>query len=193
LVIDWRLEYRRYQGIFYPGFFDAVYERNRALYAQQFADLLLHPDTAVYPGINGIYGEASFSFFREKIRFTGAYLMPWSTDPSFDWIDVTKNDYILARLTLKKGLIPVYDLSGSLSFERTGFVYALVSGTNVFDANAVFKSELVLPIGSTVDLALVATTTAAHDGEGNIVYEGTGTNLKPRVETSITFETRIRF
>lgn len=193
LVMDWRLEYRRYQGIFHPSFFDAAYERNRARYAQQFADLLIHPDTASYPGTNGIYGEAGFSFFRDQIQFTGGYLMPWSTDTSFNWVDVTKNDYILARLGLKKGLIPVYDLSLSLSYERTGFVYALVSGTNVFDAYAVFRSEVVLPIGSTVDFAVMTTTTAAHDGNGNIIYEGTGINLQPKVETSITFETRIRF
>ncbi len=194
ILIDWRLEFRHYRGAYRPTFFDASYERNRTQYAQEFAALLLDPASTDYYTVNGIYGEAGFSVFKDKIALTAGYMMPWSPEGNVDWTEVSQNDYLLARLVLKKGLIPLYDISGSISYERTGFAYALAEGNDLFDAEAVFKGELVLPIADTVDFAVVLSSAAVRNEDGEVVAVDPAADIfVPKVEPTITFETRIHF
>jgi len=194
ILIDWRLEFRHYRGAYRPTFFDASYERNRTQYAQEFAALLLDPASTDYYTVNGIYGEAGFSVFKDKIALTAGYMMPWSPDADVDWTEVSRSDYLLARLVLKKGLIPLYDISGSISYERTGVAYALSEGNDLFDAESVFKGELVLPIAGTVDFAVVLSSAAVRNEDGEVVAVDPAADIfVPKVEPTITFETRIHF
>lgn len=182
-ALDWRLEYRFYRGAYRPTFFNASYERNRTVYAEDFKDMLLSP--ASTEKVMGIYGEAGFSLLRERLAFNLGYMMPWRVEGSSDE-DVMKGDFFQAKLLVKKGLIPILDLSGSFSYERTGFVYALTTddeGVDLLDANTVLKGEVIYPIASNVDLAVViSTASSGFDDNGN-----------PEVEPTVTFETRIRF
>lgn len=194
LFIDWRLEYRQYRGAYRPTFFNAAYERNRAVYAQEFKNMLLNPAANVLT--HGIYGEAGFSLLKDKLTFNAGYMMPWSSDSAVPTENVLKNDYLQAKLLIKKGLIPILDLSGSFSYERTGFAYALMSnitGVGLFDANTVLKGEVVYPIASSVDFAIVVSTATAHTSEGAVIYETVNGQLTPKVEPTVTFETRVRF
>jgi hypothetical protein len=53
-----------------------------------------------------------------------------------------KEDFFQAKLLVKKGLIPILNLSGSFSYERSGFAYALTTddeGVSLLDANTVLK------------------------------------------------------
>jgi len=187
LFMDWRLEYRRYKGAYQPTFFNSAYERNRGSYARRFAEMLTSPaDTAL---TQGIFGEAAFSLLRDKISFNAGYMMPWGPDGVTE--EVLKDDYLVAKLEIKKGVIPIIDVSGSFSYERTGFAYALstdAAGVSLFDASTVLKGELVYPIASTVDFAIIVSTATSYEN-GAVVYE----NGMPKVEPTVTFETRVRF
>jgi len=190
LFIDWRLEYRQYRGAYRPTFFNSAYERNRAVYAQEFKEMLLNP--AGNKLTHGVYGEAGFSFFNDRISFNAGYMMPWSSDSATPTMEVLSNDYIQAKLLIKKGVIPVLDLSGSFSYERTGFAYAIasnVAGVSLFDANTVLKGEVIYPIASTVDFAIVVSTATSHNPDGSVRFE----YGQPKVEPTVTFETRVRF
>ena len=196
LFIDWRLEYRMYRGAYRPTFFDSSYERNRATYAFDYAELLKKGMTSEDITINGIYGEAGFSLFRNKLALTAGYMMPWSPNApaDLDWVDIARNDSVIAKVEIKKGLIPVVAVSGFLSYERTGFMYTLLSdteGVTLFDERTVFKGEVVYPISQGVDFAVVVSTVTARDKEGNIKYDPV--TFRPKVDPAVTFETRIHF
>lgn len=186
LFIDWRLEYRFYRGAFRPSLFDGTYERNRAQYAVDFINLAQNP-VSQEATINGIYGEAGFSLIKDKITMTVGYLMPWSPTGDVSFVDASKEDYIKAVLTIKRGLIPIYDVYGSISYERTGFVYALAKGQNLFDTNTIFKGEVVVPIAPTVDLAFILANNALRNETLSI------TNPTYTSGPTLTIETRVHF
>lgn len=187
LIVDWRLEYRYYRGAYRPTFFDNTYERNRVKYAQDFYHLLTTTNTSNDVTVNGIYGEAGFSLIKDKILFTAGYMMPWSPDSNASWDVISQQDYILAKLVINKGLLPFYDISGAITYERTGFAYAISKGQPLVDANTVFSGEVVVPLASTVDFAVVLAN--------NAVLTSSPTLTEPQYKTSptITFETRIHF
>lgn len=187
LIVDWRLEYRYYRGAYRPTFFDTTYERNRVKYAQDFYNLLINTNSSNDVTVNGIYGEAGFSLIKDKIQFTAGYMMPWSPDSTASWDVISQQDYILAKLIINKGLLPFYDISGAITYERTGFAYAISKGNPLVDANTIFSGELVVPIASTVDFAIVLAN--------NAVLTTSPTLSDPQYKTSptITFETRIHF
>ena len=186
LFIDWRLEYRLYRGAFRPSLFDGTYERNRAQYAVNFINLAQNP-VDQDATINGIYGEAGFSLIKDKITMTAGYLMPWSPTGDVSFVNASKEDYIKAVLTIKRGLIPIYDVYGSISYERTGFVYALANGQNLFDTNTIFKGEVVVPIAPTVDLAFILANNALRNETLSI------TNPTYTSGPTLTIETRVHF
>jgi len=187
LMVDWRLEYRYYRGAYRPTFFNNTYERNRVKYAQDFYNLLTTTNTSNDVTVNGIYGEAGFSLIKDKILFTAGYMMPWSPDSNASWDVISQQDYILAKLVINKGLLPFYDISGAITYERTGFAYAISKGQALVDANTVFSGEVVVPLASTVDFAVVLAN--------NAVLTSSPTLAEPQYKTSptITFETRIHF
>lgn len=187
LIVDWRLEYRYYRGAYRPTFFDNTYERNRVKYAKDFYNLLTTPNASNDVTVNGIYGEAGFSLIKDKINFTAGYMMPWSPDTTASWDVISQQDYILAKLVIRKGLLPFYDISGAITYERTGFAYAISKGKPLVDANTIFGGEVVVPIASTVDFAIVLAN--------NAVLTESPTLSDPQYKTSptITFETRIHF
>ncbi|OHE63972.1 MAG: hypothetical protein A2001_00915 [Treponema sp. GWC1_61_84] len=193
IFIDWRLEYRNYRGAFRPSFFNSGYERNRGTYAYEYASLLnsagMGTDAVT---VNGIYGEAAFSIIKDKIVFNAGYMLPWSPDSTEDWVDIAANDYLLAKLEIRKGLIPSLDVAGAFSYERTGFMHALLgnaSGVSLLDEKTVLKGEVLYPITKGVDFAVVLSTATSQDADGNVIYE----DHKPLVEPTVTFETRIHF
>lgn len=190
--LDWRLEYRQYRGAYRPTLFNALYERNRSRYVREYAALMA-ADGIDQSVLHGVYGEAGFRILGDKVEFGAGYLLPWTDDSSMTREEVLAEDYLMARVALKRGFLPFYGISASFTYERTGFAYAATTdakGVTFFDANTVLRSEAVVPIASTVDLAVVVTTAAVRDEEGNVVFLSNG---KPDVEPSVSLETRIRF
>jgi hypothetical protein len=194
LFIDWRLEYRYFTGLFRPSFFDTTYDRMRSEYAVAYAAYLTgaasYSDT---PNVMGIYGEGGFKLLNEKLVLTLGYMLPWSPDQSFS--EVNANDEFHAKLTVKKGLIPVYDISGSISYDRRGLANAIADGDfKLLDENSTFGGELVIPVPKTptLDLAIIFQTVPVRNDDGSLVYADAIHQAAgiPELKPSISIETR---
>lgn len=192
LFIDWRLEYRYFTGAFRPAFFDSGYERARAQRVTDWAGYL-SGGVDQNPSVMGVYGEGGASLFRDKISLKLGYFWPWSADASVSEQIAQANDYFKAELRVKKGIVPIVDLSGAVIYERKSFVPAIRDGTlRLFDENTVFSGELVMPVpgAPNLDLAFVFSTVMARDPQsGEILLVGD----KPKIVPAITLETRLHF
>lgn len=196
-IVDWRLEYRYFTGAFKPAFFDSAYERNKGDYAAEYADFLTAPATYdAAPNVMGIYGEGGFTFLREKLTFKMGYFWPWSVDATSIAAQIANEDYFVAQLVVKKGLIPVVNVYGSVSYEKRGLAKDLFFDNDftLFDANTTLKGEIVMPVPRTpnLDIAFVFSTSARRDPvTGDIVYVA-ATDI-PEMIPVITLETRLHF
>ena len=187
-IADYRLEYRNYRGTFKPAFYGKNYDRVRGEYAVELkSDLLNSPE--IEP-VMGIYGEAGFNIL-DKFRFEAGYMWPWAEkeDGTFNFED----DLIHLEAELAGGLIPVVDIHGSISYDRTKFVPGLLGEDNLtlFDANTVMKGEVIYSIAPTLDIAILITTSIGHDEDGNIVLD-TDSGM-PQINPTFSIETRIHF
>ncbi len=197
LFIDWRLEYRYYTGIFRGSFFDSTYDRMRGQYAVQYLGYLLAPASyADAPNVMGIYGEGAFKLLNEKLIFSLGYMWPWSFGAnSIQEQIVQSSDELHARLAIKKGLIPIFDLSGALTYDKRGLARSLAEGNfKLLDANSLFGGEVDIPVPKTpnLDLAIVFQTVPVRDESGNIVYSDAAAGI-PELKPSVTIETRFHF
>ncbi|MBP7264094.1 MAG: FecR domain-containing protein [Spirochaetia bacterium] len=199
--IDWRLEYRYFTGAFRPAFFDAGYERARAERVLEWAGYLSGAVTVDQaPSVMGIYGEGGTSIFKDKLTLTFGYFWPWSADAATLTQQMAMaNDYFKAELTVKKGLIPVLDLSGAIIYERRNFVPTLLNtaagGVSLFDENTVFGGEIVVPVpgAPNLDLAVIVNTVIEREPDGSVIYRDAPTNTMPSIVPAITLETRLHF
>lgn len=186
LFIDYKLEYRYFDGVFKPAFFNTSYERMRGKYIDDISAYLASP-TDNDP-VMGIYGEAGFSLF-DKIHTTIGYMWPWdASGPS-------EEDEFLFEVSIMPGTIPVLDLYGSIAYHRTKFIPTLLDNSSeenltLFDANTTFTGEIVYPIAPTLALAAIVSTSVRTNSDGSIKYESNG---YPEIVPVITIETRIGF
>lgn len=188
--IDWRLEYRYYTGVFKPAFYNAGYERSRSQYVYEVVDYLANMSDPRFNALTmGVYGEGGFDW-PEVAQLDIGYFWPWDASGTIPFADM--EDRFVAKLTFQE--IPIIHVSGSFSYERSGFVQTLMgTGTaTLFDANTVVKAELAYPLVKDVlDVVLFYTTTAQLDAEGNPVYEGS--TWLPAMTTNLSIETRISY
>lgn len=193
--LDWRLAYRNFNGIFQPSMFNSTYNRMRGQYVVDMGNYVLDPSNPVYQHATmGIYGRAGLAIGRH-FDLNAGYFWPWSspTNPG-----ALTNDYFHLKLLAKRGIIPNFGISGSLSYDRTDFVPTLLKetsakGLSLFDANTTVKAELDYPVASSLDLALVYTTAVVHNPQtGNVEMDPNDPNL-PLVKGSVSIETRVHF
>ncbi|PKL05996.1 MAG: hypothetical protein CVV53_06590 [Spirochaetae bacterium HGW-Spirochaetae-9] len=198
LFIDWRLEYRYFTGIFRPAFFDSTYERSRSTYVQNYIPYIDgSKSSSDAPTVMGIYGEAGFTLFRDKLMLQAGYMWPWNPEDGFK-LSATADDEFHAGLGIKKGLIPVVDLAGAIYYDKWGLVNSIASDSfEFFDEKTAFAGEIEIPIPGTPNLAigLIFKAVAKRDPTtGNVVYKTIGDPSSGVVMTpSITMETRFRF
>ncbi len=199
LFIDWRLEFRYDTGLFRQGFFDAGYDRLRGQHAQAYAEYLKDIVTVdALPDIMGIYGEGEGKLFGDKITLTLGYFWPWTFETGLSDLQkelVQSSDQFVSRLEIKKGLIPVVDIHGSISYERRN-LYRTIAGLDgdaeLFDENTVFKGEVVVPVPKApgLDLAVIFATAVRRDpATGDVIYK----SGKPEIVPVISLETRLSF
>jgi hypothetical protein len=192
-VIDWRLEYRYYTGVFKPGFYNSGYEASRSQYVVEVLQYLTDMANPDYNASTmGVYGEGGFKWAK-VVSLDIGYFWPWDASGTIAPQDM--QDRLIAKFTLEPGVIPVLNISGNVSYERTGFAQTLMGGgsATLFDANTVVKAEIVYPIAPTLDLALFYVTTPMINGvTGEVQYEPGNTWL-PKMNTNLTFETRVHF
>ena len=197
LFIDWRLEYRYFTGIFRPAFFDSTYERSRSIYVQQYIAYLDGSQSiSTAPTVMGIYGEAGFSLFKDKLSLSVGYMWPWDPAAGFT-LSAVANDEFHAGIAIKKGLIPVVDVAGAIYYDKWGLVNSLVDGSFVFfDDKTAFAGEIEIPIPSTPNLAVgvIFKAVAERDSLGNVVFIDSADPSKGiKMAPAITIETRFRF
>jgi hypothetical protein len=202
LFIDWRLEYRYYTGNFKGSFFDSTYDRMRGQYAAKYIDYLTHPTNyANTPNVMGIYGEGGFKFLNDKLTFSLGYMWPWSFDASGSFQDqlVQSSDEFHARLAIKKGLIPIVDLAGAITYDKRGLARSIADRDfKLLDADSLLGGEVDIPVPKTpnLDLAIVFQTVPVLNADGSIDYTQPGANAAlgiPALKPSISIETRFHF
>jgi hypothetical protein len=142
----------------------------------------------------GVYGEGGFKL--EKIlSFTIGYFWPWALDSTGKAV-AGADDHLLFKFTLEKGVIPVVNIWGSVTYERDQFAPMLMGGNpelSLFDAHTLVKAEIQYPVAPTLDVVLLYTTTAQVDPiTGKAVYNST-TDLLPKLNTTLSIETRVHF
>lgn len=184
-IVDYRLEYRRFNGFFRPAFYDETYDRTRGDRAIEVMNFLADP--SAYTGVTqGIYGYAGADLFN-ILTLNGGYFWPWRTVGDAIEIDPTK-DYLEFKLAVAEDSLPL-GLYGGITYSRTGFANAIMNeSVSLFDANTAVRGEIVYPFASFLDIALAVTTNVVRDETtGDIVYDENG---NPRIAPSISIETR---
>lgn len=199
LFIDYKLEFRYFTGKFRPNFFNSVYDRTRGALVTDYAAYLADPVGTSAPTVMGVYGEGGFSLLDGKIGLDIGYFWPWTDSAvTIEQQLAASEDFLLLTLTVKKGAIPGFDISGSISYARRGFARTIAgavgpagSPITLLDENTVFSGELSVPVSASLDIAITVTTAAMHDASGApVFYAGTD---RPMLEPVIALETRFHF
>jgi len=200
LFVDWRLEYRYFTGDFVPSLFDGTYDRMRGQYAAQYINYLENPSSySDTPTIMGIYGQAGFKLFNDKIAFSAGYFWPWSQNAgtSFQTQIVQSSDDLKVKFIIKKGLIPVIDLAGAITYEKRGLAYSIANHDfSLLDGDSIFGGEIDIPVPNTpdMDLAVIFQTEPVLNGNGTVEYTtDSNGNQSAVLKPSISIETRFHF
>jgi hypothetical protein len=193
LFLDYRLDFRTYNGMFRPFFYDGSYDRVRGQRAVNTVDYFQDPSAPKFDNSSmGVYGEAGFRILQNALRFEAAYLWPWAFTPGGE-LTYSNDDRLTLRAELNEGLLP-WGLRGSISYERTHFVPTLIgrdefSDAKLFDENTVLSGEIVYPAAESLDIALGVRTNVQRNEDGTVKYE----DGDPVIGPSVTVETRLGF
>lgn len=207
LVVDYRFEYRYYTGFFKPSFYDTNYDKMRSSYAAQYYNYMVSPTSyPASPTVMGVYGEAGFSFIKDRLSFRLGYAMPWDASQGGEAMALVarSSDELHMAFVIKKGLIPIIDVAGSISYDRRGLAQALYASTSagggtafqLIDQNTVFSGEIVIPVPNTpnLDVAAVFASVPLRNSDGTIKFVAGKEALGiPELRPSVTFETRFHF
>ena len=185
----WRLEYRYFTGAFQPQFYDSGYERNRSMYVNNVLQYLLDPTNAAYNTYKmGIYGEAGFTLTKVFSLQLG-YFWPWTIDSAGGFTpDPNNPDHFIASFVIHKGVIPVVNVWGSISYERSnlfmGSNLPASFGDALLSANTVVSAQINYPVSQIMTASLLYTTTPVRNSDGTLHYSGT--NTLPDMSTSLS-------
>jgi hypothetical protein len=187
----WRLEFRDYTGSFIPQFYNSGYERSRTSQLGSILSYLGNTSASTEPTL-GVYGEGGLTLAKLFSLKLG-YFWPWSKDAAGNFN--FGNDHFVAKFTLEQGVIPVVNIWGTVSYERTNFVPTIMQqgvykGLNLFDANTVVSATINYPVTTNLDVTLLYTTTARRDPvTGDVVYPAG--KLLPELDTSLAIQTQV--
>lgn len=191
-LLDYRLEFRRYDGTFRHGFFGPNYDRLRGSYAVETLVYLDNPEADRFDLTTmGIYGEAGADIF-QLLRLEAGYFWPWE-EIGGDWQPSDRDEFNLSA-TIREGLLPL-GISASLGYRRTFFVPTLLGDSDfkkasLFDENTVASASVTYPFAENIDITASVYSTINRDSAGNIVYEKNGT---PKVSPTVAIQTRVGF
>jgi hypothetical protein len=191
-IVDYRLSFQAERGLYKNAIFQGNYYRTRNVLLNSVLSYTTDSASAAATDktLNlGIFGSAGFDLFG-FLTMEGAYRYPLVLDSSGNLSFDQNGDYFKLRFDVPKDKIPFVKLSGSLSYERTQFVKALVNGGNLFDANTVLRGELVYGLVESLDLVIGVSTAAVRDGNGNVLYDSSN---NPKVAPTISLDTRLSF
>lgn len=181
-VVDYRFSVQADRGLYTNAIFQDDYYRTRTVFLQQLVQYLNAPDDSTLT--LGLFGSAGVDL--GDVTLEGSYRWPFAVRASS--LTSSSADSLRLALNVPKGKVPGVALSGDLSYERTNFIGSLASPTTLFDANTVFRADLVYGLEENLDVALGVTTSALRDSSGNVIYDAGG---KPTMGPTISVETRV--
>jgi hypothetical protein len=198
-VIDYIVDFRYFTGSFRPYFFNVAYDRTSSSTAVEVANSIVSPDSDILDNINmGIYGQAGYTW--EKIfSIEMGYMFPITIDSIDGFQFMEGEDTFHAQFTLFKDVIPVVNLSGSISYDRLYFAKMLAGDDSPdgkeldwFDEYTVLNGEIVYGVSPNLDLALLLTTAVRRDeATGEVVYKSDG--VTKEIDFTFSIETRVSF
>jgi hypothetical protein len=125
------------------------------------------------------------------------YYWPWSPAAGTDIAKqlVQSSDELHLRFTIKKGLIPVVDLAGSIFYDKRGLAQSIANQSfSILDADSTFGGEVDIPVPKTpnLDLAIIFQTEPVLNPDGSYYYASAADQSEGIVQLkpSITIETR---
>ncbi len=193
--IDFRAEYRLYNGVFEPNLINNMYERDRGNFALRMADYINDPSDPKWDIFYmSIYGELRYT--RESIFYVeGAYNLPMSIS-SADGFNFEEKDYLHFEAGMLPTALPI-NLGISLTYARNYFVTWMVDqetddgeALSFFDAFSLFRFTTIYGPTDNVDLLFIFTTTADRNSDGSVIYNSDGT---AEMVTTFSLETRVHF
>lgn len=187
VMVDYRLSFQVEKGLYTNGIFQGNYYRTRNTQLESVAKYVIDSDerNKIDENLNmGVFG--SFGFDIGLFSLEGAYRWPFEIKAD-GGIGPSKADSFKVRVDIPKDKIPFVALSGGVSYERTGFVPSLQEGTNLFDANTVFKGEVVYGLAKGMDLVIGIGTATMRAENGDIIFDGG----KPKVGPTVSIDTKV--
>ena len=186
----YRLQYELFTGSFRPQFYDSAYEHNRGALVLATLNYLTNNAATDTTFNMGIYGEAGLRL-NKLFGLNLGYFWPWTYNNGAITADPS-TDHFIASFSIDKGVIPIVNIWGSVSYERTGFVDTLqttgLSGA-LFDAHTVVSAQINYPVSPIMDVSLIYSVVAARNSSGNLTY--TNNPYLPDMNTSLSIETAI--
>lgn len=191
--LDYRLEYRSFDGIFRPAFYGPSYERLRGRYAAETVAYLADTEAERYQvRTMGIAGELGASIFG-LIDLSAGYFWPWEVTESGS-VQGSDQDNFLLTLALRDGLLP-FGIQTGFEYERTSFAATIAgwgefSDATLFDANTSVDGFVAYPFNETVRIVARVSTAVVRDESGEVVYDNNG---QPRVAPTVGIQTELGF
>jgi hypothetical protein len=192
-IVDYRLQFLSYDGIFRPAFYGPGYDRLRGNYAAETIAYLANTEAEEYQVQTvGVAGEAGVNIL-ELVYLSAGYLWPWEKEEGGSWRG-SNDDEFTVGLALRDGLIP-FGITAGAEYRRTHFA-ATVAGWNefdrahLFDAYTTLDGYVRLPLSEVIDLEARVSTAVVRNDEGEVVYDDDGS---PQVAPVVAIQTRIGF
>jgi len=99
-------------------------------------------------------------------------MWPWNPTTGFS-LSTTADDEFHAGIVIKKGIIPVLDVTGSVYYDKWGLLNSVADGSfRFFDAKTAFAAELSCPVPGAPNCAIAITfkMVPSRDALGNVEY-----------------------
>ncbi len=190
LIIDYRLEFRSFDGTFRPAFYDSNYDRLRAQHALDTVSYLRNPNADEYQSTTmGVFGQAGANLF-DLAGVSAGYFWPWEKDDS--GVHGSSDDELLVNFYVMDGLIPL-GITAGLEYRRTHFAatignWGAYADAKLFDANTTLDGYVAYPLTEQIRLVGRVSTAVKRDGQGNIVYDD---NENPVITPVVVIQTEI--
>lgn len=191
--LDYRLEYRSFDGIFRPAFYGPSYDRLRGTYAEETLQYLANTEAEQYDlQTMGVAGEAGASIL-DLIYLSAGYFWPWEITDDGTWQGSNEDEFLLS-VELQEGLLPL-GIETGLRYRRTHFAATAANwgeykDASLFDANTTLDGYVAYPFNDVVRIVAQVSTATVRDEEGEIVYDDAG---RPRMAPTVAIQTQIGF
>jgi hypothetical protein len=186
-IVDYRFSFQAEKGLYTNGMFQGNYYRTRNALLKTLTTYSSDATTQSATDNKltmGIFG--SFGFDVGIFALDGAYRWPFELK-SDGKIGPSDTDSLKIGVNIPKDKIPFVKVSGGISYERTKFIPSIRDKVDLFDANTVFRGEVVYGLVKGMDLVIGVGTATRRNDNGDVIYE----NNKPKVGPTVSIDTKV--